>query len=282
MKVFITGATGQLGKDLCTELNLRGHNLIGVGSRDLDITDSNAVMQMLEEINPDAVIHCAAFTAVDLAEHEKERCDAVNRIGTENIAKACSAAGSKLLYLSTDYVFDGSGERPWEPDDAAAPLNYYGLTKYQGEEAVRRFVSSHFIVRISWAFGVHGKNFVKTMLHLGAERERLTVVDDQVGSPTYTPDLSRLLADMIETEQYGTYHATNEGFCSWYEFASAIMKQSGLTTKVEPVSSSEYPTDARRPHNSRMSKSKLIENGFQPLPPWEDALTRFLEELMNE
>ena len=279
MKILVTGASGQLGFDLVKELNSRGHEVIGVGSKELNITDSEAVFSKLSEMKPDAVMHCAGYTTVDLAEDEKERCDIVNRAGTENIACACAEIGTKLLFLSTDYVFAGNGEKPWEPDDKAQPLNTYGMSKYLGEEAVRKYVDRHFIVRISWLFGVNGKNFVKTMLRLGAEREQLTVVCDQIGSPTYTVDLSRLLADMIVTDKYGTYHASNEGYCSWHEFACAIMEKAGLKAKVLPVTSAEYPAKAKRPFNSRMSKDKLTENGFARLPHWQDALDRYLFEL---
>lgn len=279
MIIAITGATGQLGTDLTAELHKRNHVVYGFGSRDLDVADAAAVSASLARLRPDVVMHCAAYTAVDLAEDEKERCSRINCDGTENIARACAGLGCKLLYISTDYVFPGDGERPWEPDDPTEPLNYYGLTKYQGEEAVRASTDRHFIVRISWVFGLHGKNFVKTMLRLGAERDALTVVADQVGSPTYTRDLSVLLADMIETEHFGTYHATNEGFCSWYEFADAIMRKAGLSARVNPVTSAEYPTKAKRPLNSRMSKEKLTERGFRRLPTWENALDRFLKEI---
>ena len=279
MRIIVTGATGQLGTDLAAELLKRKHDVYGFGSRELDITDAVAVSAALARLQPDAVMHCAAFTAVDLAEDEKERCDEINRVGTKNIARACAEISCKLLYISTDYVFPGDGDRPWQPDDPAEPLNYYGLTKFQGEEAVRAATDTHFIVRISWVFGLHGKNFVKTMLRLGAERDTLTVVGDQIGSPTYTRDLSVLLADMIETEHFGTYHATNEGFCSWYQFADAIIRKAGLAARVNPVASTEYPTKAKRPLNSRMSKDKLTEKGFDRLPTWEDALDRFLKEM---
>lgn len=279
MKILVTGAGGQLGYDLVKELNKRGHEVLGLRSRDMDICDETAVNEVLCGFMPEAVMHCAAYTAVDAAEDDKERCDAVNRVGTENIARVCGKLGTKLLYLSTDYVFPGDGEKAWEPEDEAKPLNTYGLTKYLGEEAVRKYAEKHFIVRISWVFGVNGKNFVKTMLRLGAEREKLTVVCDQIGSPTYTPDLSRLLADMIVTEKYGTYHATNEGLCSWYEFACEIMKKAGRKAQVLPVSSDEYPAKAKRPLNSRMSKDKLTQNGFERLPHWTDALDRFLAEM---
>ena len=279
MKILVTGASGQLGHDLAIELTGRGHQVTGVSSKEMDLTDPPAVYQHIMSMRPDAVMHCAAYTAVDKAEDDAEACYAVNHLGTQAIAAACAEAGCKLLYISTDYVFPGDGERPWEPDDEVRPLNLYGESKRLGEEAVRAASDKHFIVRISWVFGVNGKNFVKTMLRLGAEREQITVVDDQFGSPTYTKDLSVLLADMIVTEKYGTYHATNEGICSWYEFACAIMEQAGLTCQVQPVSSDQYPSRAKRPTNSRMSKEKLTENGFRRLPVWEDALRRYLAEL---
>ena len=279
MNILVTGAGGQLGFDLAKELNQRGHGVCCPDSKELDITDPEAVQTVLTALHPDAVMHCAGYTAVDNAEDDAARCDLVNVTGTENVARACAEIGAKLLYVSTDYVFPGTGERPWEPDDATAPVNVYGMSKYLGEEAVRRLVPTHFVVRISWLFGRNGKNFVKTMLRLGAEREKLTVVCDQIGSPTYTVDLARLLADMIETDRYGTYHATNEGFCSWYEFACAIMEKAGLPAKVEPVTSAEYAAKAARPFNSRMSKTKLTENGFARLPDWQDALERYMKEL---
>ena len=281
MKILVTGALGQLGHDLVKELNRRGHTVIGIGSKEADITDADAVINKLNEWKPEAVMHCAAYTLVDNAEDDRERCDAVNRIGTENIARACAQIDAKLLYLSTDYVFSGDGDIPWKPDDTPHPLNIYGMTKYLGEEAVRRYTNKHFIVRTSWLFGINGRNFVNTMLRLSAERDILTVVSDQVGSPTYTVDLSRLLSDMIESEKYGTYHATNEGFCSWYEFACAIMEKTGRFAKVVPVLSTDYPAKARRPSNSRMNKDKLSERGFSRLPHWEDALERYLCEMEN-
>lgn len=279
MNILVTGASGQLGHDLMIELADRGHQVTGVSSKELNLTDPAAVRPYLIAAHPDAVMHCAAYTAVDAAEDDAETCLAVNHLGTEAIAKACADIGCKLLYISTDYVFPGDGERLWEPEDATAPLNLYGKSKLLGELAVREATDKHFIVRISWVFGVNGKNFIKTMLRLGAEREQLTVVNDQFGSPTYTKDLAVLLADMIVTEKYGTYHATNEGVCSWYEFACAIMEQAGLSARVLPVSSDQYPSRAIRPANSRMSKEKLTVNGFQRLPPWEDALHRYLLEL---
>ena len=279
MNILVTGASGQLGHDLVIELTGRGHAVTGVSSKELNLLDPNAVRRCLTALCPDAVIHCAGYTAVDLAEDEAEKCFAVNARGTEALAAACAAVNAKHLFISTDYVFSGNGERPWEPDDPPKPLNTYGLSKYLGEEAVRRHVQEHFIVRISWLFGVNGSNFVKTMLRLGAERDQLTVVDDQIGSPTYTKDLSVLLSDMIITDKYGTYHASNEGFCSWYDFACAIMREAGLPCRVLPVSSDQYASRAKRPANSRMSKDKLEANGFHRLPPWQDALCRFLAEL---
>lgn len=279
MNILVTGASGQLGHDLVIELSQRGHHVTGVSSKELDLTDPAAIRAYLHNARPDAVMHCAGYTAVDLAEDEAERCDQINHLGTKALACACAELGCKLLYISTDYVFSGDGDRPWEPDDQPQPLNTYGMSKYLGEEAVRSYLPQHFIVRISWLFGINGKNFVKTMLRLGAEREKITVVNDQIGSPTYTKDLSVLLADMIVTDQYGTYHATNEGFCSWFDLACAIMREAGLPAKVLPVSSEQYPSRAKRPANSRMSKEKLIKNGFQKLPPWEDALHRYLGEL---
>ena len=228
----------------------------------------------------EAVIHCAAYTAVDAAEDQVELCRKINAEGTENIAKVCKELDIKMMYISTDYVFDGEGTRPWEPDDERHPLNVYGLTKYEGELAVEKHLDKFFTIRIAWVFGVNGKNFIKTMLKLSETHDELNVVDDQIGSPTYTYDLAVLLVDMIETEKYGRYHATNEGLCSWYEFACEIFRQAGRDVKVNPVSSDEFPTKAKRPHNSRMDKSKLTENGFTPLPAWQDALKRYLEIIL--
>ena len=279
MNILVTGASGQLGHDLVIELAARGHSAVGVSSKELNLLEPEAVRACLAEVRPDAVMHCAGYTAVDLAEDEREKCFAVNARGTEALAAACAAVGAKLLFISTDYVFSGDGERPWMSEDPPNPLNVYGMSKHLGEEAVRRLVSEHFIVRISWLFGVNGKNFVKTMLHLGRARDQITVVNDQIGSPTYTKDLSVLLADMIVTDKYGTYHATNEGICSWFEFACAIMAEAGLPCRVLPVTSDRYPSRAKRPSNSRMSKDKLEENGFRRLPSWQDALHRYLTEL---
>lgn len=238
------------------------------------------VNEVIRASEVEAVIHCAAYTAVDAAEDQVELCRKINAEGTENIAKVCKELDIKMMYISTDYVFDGEGTRPWEPDDERHPLNVYGLTKYEGELAVEKYLDKFFTIRIAWVFGVNGKNFIKTMLKLSETHDELNVVDDQIGSPTYTYDLAVLLVDMIETEKYGRYHATNEGLCSWYEFACEIFRQAGRDVKVNPVSSDEFPTKAKRPHNSRMDKSKLTENGFTPLPAWQDALKRYLEIIL--
>lgn len=280
MKVLVTGVKGQLGYDVVRELQSRGHEAIGVDIEEMDITDETAVSRVMEETAPEAVIHCSAFTAVDRAEEEQELCYKVNVQGTENIAKMCQKLGCKMLYLSTDYIFSGEGQRPWEPEDTPSPLNAYGQSKYQGEVALRQYVDKYFIVRISWVFGINGNNFIKTMLRLGKENGAVKVVDDQIGSPTYTFDLAKLLVDMIETEQYGAYHATNEGICSWYEFAKEIFQEANMKeVTVTPVSSEEFPVKAKRPKNSRMSKEKLVQNGFSLLPSWQDAVKRYIEEL---
>ena len=279
MKVFVTGVKGQLGFDVMNELEKQGLEGIGVDIDEMDITDADQVNKVIKEAAPDAVIHCAAYTAVDAAEDNEEICRKVNAKGTENIAKVCEELDIKMMYISTDYVFNGQGERPWEPDDEREPLNVYGQTKYEGELAIEEHVKKFFTVRIAWVFGVNGKNFIKTMLNLGKTHDHLTVVDDQTGSPTYTYDLARLLVDMIQTDKYGRYHATNEGICTWYEFACEIFKQAGMNVSVAPVSSDEYPAKAKRPSNSRMDKSKLTANGFTPLPTWQDALSRYLKEI---
>ena len=284
MRVLVTGSRGQLGFDVMQELSSRGHEAIGCDLPELDITDGAAVMRLVKEVNPDAVIHCAAWTAVDAAEDEenREKVFAVNAEGTRNVAKAAAETGAKLLYLSTDYVFDGQGTTPWKADETHfAPLNVYGKSKLMGERAVRELVARHFIVRIAWVFGLHGKNFVRTMLSLSKTHSSLRVVNDQVGTPTYTPDLSRLLVDMIETDKYGIYHATNEGgYISWYDFACAIFEEAGVKVDVTPVTTEEYGlSKAARPFNSRLDKSKLVENGFSPLPDWRDALHRYIKEL---
>ena len=279
MKVLVTGVKGQLGYDVVNELEKRGHEAVGVDIQEMDITDANSVDQVIGETAPDAVIHCAAYTAVDAAEDNVEICRKVNADGTQNIANKCKQLDIPMIYISTDYVFDGQGERPWLPDDERAPLNVYGQTKYEGELAVQNTLDKYFIVRIAWVFGVNGKNFIKTMLNLGKTRDSLTVVNDQFGSPTYTYDLAKLLVDMVQTDKYGIYHATNEGICTWYEFACEIFKQAGLSVSVAPVTADQYPAKAKRPSNSRMSKDKLEENGFERLPSWQDALARYLKEI---
>ena len=282
MRVLVTGAKGQLGTDLMNELKKQGLEGIGVDVEEMDITDAAACQRVISGANVDAVIHCAAYTAVDAAEDHVELCRKINGEGTRNVAVACRDAGVKMMYISTDYVFDGQGTRPWEPDDERAPLNVYGLTKYEGELAVEELLEHYFTVRIAWVFGVAGKNFIKTMLRLGKERGAVSVVDDQIGSPTYTYDLARLLVDMIQTDKYGRYHATNEGLCSWYEFAKEIFHQAGMDeVSVTPVSSDQFPAKAVRPSNSRMSKEKLTESGFVRLPSWQDALGRYLREITS-
>lgn len=279
MKVLVTGVKGQLGFDVVNELLKRGHEAIGVDIEDMDITDEESVNRVIKAAAPDAVIHCAAYTAVDAAEDNVDICRKVNATGTGYIAKVCKDLDIKMMYISTDYVFNGQGTRPWEPDDVREPLNIYGQTKYEGELLVEETLDKFFTVRIAWVFGVNGKNFIKTMLNLGKTRDKLTVVADQIGSPTYTYDLARLLVDMIETDKYGRYHATNEGLCSWYDFACEIFKQAGMNVSVEPVGSDQFPVKAKRPMNSRMNKDKLAENGFVPLPSWQDALARYLTEI---
>ena len=271
MKVLVTGVKGQLGYDVVKELKKRGMEAVGVDIEEMDITDPQSVDSVIKEANPDAVIHCAAYTAVDAAEDNVEICRKVNAEGPRNIALVCKELDIKMIQISTDYVFDGMGERPWEPEDAAEPQSVYGLTKYEGEVAVKESLDKYFIVRIAWVFGVNGKNFVKTMLNLGKTRDKLTVVCDQFGSPTYTYDLAKLLVDMVQTDKYGIYHATNEGFCNWYEFACEIFKQAGISVEVAPVTSEQYQAKAKRPFNSRMSKDKLEENGFERLPDWKDT-----------
>lgn len=287
MKVLVTGVKGQLGHDVFNELCARGYEAVGVDVEEMDITDAQSVDKMLSSVRPDAVIHCAAWTAVDAAEESEniEKVSLVNVQGTKNIAKACRAIGSKMMYISTDYVFDGQGTEPWEADcKEYAPLSVYGRTKLEGELAVAEALDAYFIVRIAWVFGINGKNFVKTMLALSEKYESLRVVDDQIGTPTYTFDLARLLVDMIETDKYGYYHATNEGgYISWADFAKEIFHQAKKTTAVIPVTTEEYGlSKAKRPFNSRLDKSKLIEKGFAPLPDWKDALARYLFELEKQ
>jgi dTDP-4-dehydrorhamnose reductase len=302
MKFFVTGVGGQLGHDVMNELHKRGYE--GVGSDiapaysgvadgsavttmpyvQLDITDEEAVKAVLTEVKPDVVVHCAAWTAVDMAEDDENvaKVRAINAGGTQNIADVCKNLGCKMIYISTDYVFDGQGEAPWKPDcKDYKPLNVYGQTKLEGELAVANTLEKYFIVRIAWVFGLNGKNFIKTMLNVGAKYDTLRVVNDQIGTPTYTLDLSRLLVDMAETEKYGYYHATNEGgYISWYDFACEIFRQAGYATKVVPVTTAEYGlSKAARPFNSRLDKSKLVDAGFEPLPTWQDALQRYLQEI---
>ena len=304
MKFFVTGVGGQLGHDVMNELLKRGHEGVGSDIQEnysgvsdgsavtkapyvaLDITNKNAVEKVITEVNPDAVIHCAAWTAVDTAEDDDKvaKVRAINAGGTQNIANVCKKLDCKMTYISTDYVFDGQGTEPWQPDcKDYKPLNVYGQTKLEGELAVSRTLEKYFIVRIAWVFGLNGKNFIKTMLRVGKERGAVSVVDDQIGSPTYTYDLARLLVDMIQSDKYGRYHATNEGLCSWYEFAVEIFKQAGMDVKVTPVSTAEYtaayPGQAKRPMNSRISKEKLSDNGFERLPSWQDAVGRYLKEI---
>lgn len=275
MKVLVTGATGQLGWDVMKELKRRGIDCRGTGSKDLDITDRDAVMQYIGTYRPDAVIHCAAYTAVDKAEDEPEICRKVNADGTSYIAEACKMVDVKMVYISTDYIFGDDGDKLHEVDDSPHPLNVYGQTKWEGEEAVRRILQKYFIVRISWVFGEHGNNFVKTMLRLGKTRKEISVVADQFGAPTYTADLAPLLCDMILTEKYGTYHACNSGCCSWAEFAQEIFKIEGMDVKVIPIKTEEYPVQARRPKNSRMSTYVLAKNGFGILEDWKTAVETY-------
>lgn len=288
MKVFVTGVGGQLGHDVLNELKKRGHECVGSDITEsaeikLDITDKDAVKVTLSQVEPDAVIHCAAWTAVDAAEDEENKAMvyAVNVTGTKNIAEACKKLGCKMLYISTDYVFNGQGTEPWQANcKDFDPLNYYGQTKLEGEFAVAETLEKFFIVRIAWVFGLNGKNFIKTMINVGKTHDTVRVVNDQIGTPTYTYDLAWLLVDMVETEKYGYYHATNEGgYISWYDFCCEIYTQYGLTTKVIPVTTAEYGlSKAARPFNSRLDKSKLIEMGLNPLPTWQDAVKRYLEE----
>lgn len=303
MKVFVTGVNGQLGHDCVNELTKRGYEAVGSDIQEaaagltaagqaityirLDITDREAVMRTIASVDPDVIIHCAAWTAVDAAEDEENRpkVHAINAQGTRNIAEAAKSVDAKMVYISTDYVFDGKGERPWQPDDKNyAPLNVYGQSKLEGELAVSSLLTKYFIVRIAWVFGVNGKNFIKTMLNVGKTHDTVRVVNDQIGTPTYTYDLARLLVDMVETDQYGYYHATNEGgYISWYDFTKEIYRQAGMSTAVVPVTTAEYGlSKAARPFNSRLDKSKLVEAGFEPLPDWKDALRRYLGEIRDK
>ncbi len=277
MRFLVTGVKGQLGHDVMEELDLRGHEGVGVDIEEMDVTDAKTVDRVIKEAKADGVIHCAAYTAVDAAEDNEELCTKINADGTESIAKVCQELDLPLMYISTDYVFDGEGERPWEPEDPCHPLNVYGQSKYLGEQAVQKYLDKYYIVRIAWVFGVSGNNFIKAMLNKAKTTNRVTVVSDQVGSPTYTRDLAVLLVDMMEKDRYGIYHATNEGICTWYEFAKEIFVQAGIDMEVVPISADEYPAKAKRPHNSRMEKNKLDTAGFRRLPTWQDALKRYLK-----
>lgn len=284
MKILVTGVKGQLGYDVVNECKKRGYHVRGVDVEEMDITDMAAVSRVMKETCPDVVVHCAAWTAVDAAEDEDNipKVRAINAGGTQNIAIVCKELGCKLIYISTDYVFDGQGTKPWEPDEKDyRPLNVYGQTKLEGELAVANTLEKYFIVRIAWVFGVNGKNFIRTMLNVGKTHDTVRVVNDQIGTPTYTYDLARLLVDMTESEKYGYYHATNEGgYISWYDFTCEIYRQAGYTTKVIPVTTAEYGlSKAKRPFNSRLDKRKLVEAGFQPLPDWRNALARYLREI---
>lgn len=278
MKLLVTGYNGQLGFDVVNEAHSRGIEAVGVDIAEMDITNAKQVNDVIKAGNYDAVIHCAAWTAVDKAEEMIDVCRKVNAEGTQNIAHVCKELDIPMMYFSTDYVFNGQGTQPWSEYDHREPLNVYGQTKYEGELAVEA-LEKHFIVRIAWVFGKNGNNFIKTMLRLGKERGAVSVVNDQVGSPTYTYDLSKLVVDMIQTDKYGTYHATNEGLCSWYEFACEIFKQAGMEVEVTPVDSDTFPVKATRPKNSRMNRSELDKNGFNRLPSWQDALGRYLKEI---
>jgi len=282
MKILVTGYSGQLGYDVVFEGKKRGFEMIGVGHKELDITQEEQVQNYIHTVKPDAIIHCAAYTAVDNAEDDKETCFDVNVNGTKYLAIAAKSVDAKFIYISTDYVFDGTGTEPFTEEDAAGPVGYYGVTKYEGEKTVQSLLDKYFIVRISWVFGVNGNNFIKTMLRLAETRDELNVVGDQYGSPTYTFDLAKLLLDMAETEKYGVYHASNEGFTTWADFAKEIFQVAGKSVNVNSITTEEYPTKAVRPKNSRMSKDKLEQNGFTRLPAWQDALTRYIAELQEE
>lgn len=282
MKVIVTGYSGQLGHDVVHEGKKRGFDFIGVGRKELNITEEQQVSAFIHKEKPDAIIHCAAYTAVDNAEDDKEACWDANVNGTKYLATAAKEVNAKFIYISTDYVFEGTGTEPFTEEDPTNPIGYYGLTKYEGEKIVQSLLDKFFIVRISWVFGINGNNFIKTMLRLAETRDELNVVGDQFGSPTYTFDLARLLLDMVETDKYGIYHASNEGFTNWAEFAQEIFKVVDKEVKVNSISTSEYPTKAVRPKNSRMSKDKLEVNGFKRLPSWQDALKRYIVEIQKE
>jgi len=278
MKVLVTGYKGQLGYDVIKRLNKSDIDCLGVDIYDFDITNEKQTFDYIINYNPDVVVHCAAYTAVDKAEEDKEKCFNINVIGTRNITKACKQIDCKMVYISTDYIFDGQGETLFEVDDVPNPINYYGETKYLGENEVTNLIKKYFIIRISWVFGINGNNFIKTMLRLAETKNEISVVSDQIGSPTYTYDLAKLIVNIIQEEKYGIYHATNEGYCSWYEFALEIFKQANIDIKVNPIKTEEYKTLAVRPKNSRLSKKSLDEEGYSRLPNWKDAIVDFLNE----
>ena len=279
MRVLVTGVKGQLGYDVVKDLEKRGHQPIGVDREEMDLMDNEAIRIFIMNLKPDAIIHCAAYTAVDKAEEEAEICYQINAEAVKVIAECAKELDVKMIYISTDYVFDGTKEGEYVETDIPNPINVYGASKLKGEQYVQELLEKYYIVRISWVFGVNGNNFIKTMRRLGLERDELNIIHDQVGSPTYTEDLAPLLVDMIETNKYGIYHATNEGFCSWYEFANEIFKQSRIEVKTNPITTDQYPTAAKRPMNSQMSKAKLKENGFNILPTWQNALTDYIKKI---
>jgi dTDP-4-dehydrorhamnose reductase len=282
MKVLVTGYAGQLGYDTIRLLEARGIDCRGVDMADFDLTDGQAVKDYVQTYRPTVIVHCAAYTNVDKAESQPEICAAVNGMGTVNIVRAALSVGAKFVFISTDYVFPGTGDQPWQINDPYGPVNVYGMSKVQGEDAVRSLMTRYFILRTSWVYGKNGHNFVRTMLRLGSEKKEIRVVNDQIGSPTYTRDLARVICDILPTEKYGIYHVRNEGFISWYQFAKMIMEKAGLPCKVLPILSSEYPTPAKRPLNSRLDGSRLAEAGFEPMPAVENALDRYLREIADE
>ena len=279
MKVLVTGVKGQLGYDVVKDLEKRGHQPIGVDRDEMDLMDNDAIRTFIMELKPEAIIHCAAYTAVDKAEEEVETCYQINAESVKVISECAKELDVKLIYISTDYVFDGTKEGEYVETDTPNPINVYGASKLKGEQYVQTLLEKYYIVRISWVFGVNGNNFIKTMRRLGSERDELNIINDQVGSPTYTADLAPLLVDMMETDKYGIYHATNEETCSWYEFANEIFKQSGIEVKTNPITTDQYPTAAKRPMNSQMSKAKLKENGFNLLSIWQNALTDYITKI---
>lgn len=276
MKVLVTGITGQLGYDVVKSLKDRGHEAVGIDKEKMDLTDSCEIKKCIENVNPEAIIHCAAYTAVDVAEDNEDLCRQVNALAVKDMANCAKKLDIPMIYISTDYVFDGTKDGEYSEDDTPNPINIYGKTKYEGEEYVREILEKYYIVRISWVFGENGNNFIDTMLRLSKDRDSLRIINDQVGSPTYTKDLAPLLVDMIETNEYGVYHVTNEEFCSWYEFAKEIFNVAKVNIDVTPISTSEYPTKANRPMNSKMSKDKLINNGFKQLRSWKEAVGEYI------